>query len=288
MKIENLLKYFLTIFFLSNSLNFSQDSAKYRHVEVGEIREVKSSINNNEYELLINYPYSYYSDTTKYYPVVYFTDGFYDFPMLTNIYGCLYYDQRMTECFIVGFSYKGNVDYGSLRMNDYLPAKFAGTNIGGGASEFLKVVENDFIPFMENNFRVSKTWRGLGGSSAGGMFVLYSMFTNPDLFNAYISISPALELSNNWMFNFENEFYEKNKELNVSLFMTGAEKELPERPNFLKSIIEFDKILQNRNYNNFKYKFRLLDDAYHSSSKPEGFTRGFQYIFEPLLELNKK
>lgn len=285
MKIENLLKYFLTIFFLLNSLNFSQDSVKYRHVEIGEIREVKSKINNVEYELIINYPYSYFEDTTKYFPVIYFTDGFYDFPLLSSIYGGLSYDQRIPEFIIVGFSYKGNVDYGSLRMNDYLPATFAGTNIGGGATEFLKVVENDFIPFMENNFRVSKAWRALGGSSAGGVFTLFAMFTNPDLFNAYISISPAVELSNNWMFNFENEFFKKNKDLNVSLFMTGAEKELPERPNFLKSIIELDKILQNRNYNNFKYKFRMLDDAYHSSSKPEGFTRGIQYIFEPLLQL---
>jgi predicted alpha/beta superfamily hydrolase len=137
---------------------------------------------------------------------------------------------------------------------------------------------------MENNFRVTKSWRGLGGSSAGGMFVLYSMFTNPDLFNAYISISPALELNNNWMFEFENEYYKKNKELSVSLYMTGAEKELPERPNFIKSIIKFDEVLKNRNYENFRYKFRLLDDAYHASSKPEGFTRGLQFIFEPLLQ----
>jgi len=276
--------YFIMILFLTNNHIFSQDTTKYRHFELGEIREVKSKINDVEYELIINYPYSYNQDTTKCYPVVYITDGFYDFPLVSNIYGCLFYDKRIPECFIVGFSYKGNVDYGSLRMHDYLPVIFGDSKLGGGAAEFLKVIENDFIPYMENNFRVTKSWRGLGGSSAGGMFVLYSMFTNPDLFNAYISISPALELNNNWMFEFENEYYKKNKELSVSLYMTGAEKELPERPNFIKSIIKFDEVLKNRNYENFRYKFRLLDDAYHASSKPEGFTRGLQFIFEPLLQ----
>jgi predicted alpha/beta superfamily hydrolase len=252
---------------------------------LGEIREVKSKINDVEYELIINYPYSYFEDTTKYYPVIYFTDGFYDFPLLSSIYGGLFYDKRIPEFFIVGFSYKGNVDYGSLRMNDYLPTTFAESNIGGGAANFLKVVENDFISFMENNFRVTKALRALGGSSAGGAFTLFAMFTNPDLFNAYISISPAVELNNNWMFEFENEYYKKSRDLSVSLYMTGAEKELPERPNFIKSIIKFDEVLKNRNYENFRYKFSLLDDAYHASSKPEGFTRGLQFIFEPLLKL---
>ncbi len=287
MKFSKLIQLAALLLFFSTQFLFPQDSTKYRNFEIGEIREVKSKINNVEYELIINYPYSYFEDTTKYYPVIYFTDGFYDFPLLFSIYGGLYYDKRIPEFFIVSFSYKGNVDYGSLRMHDYLPSTFGEANVGGGASEFLNVVEKDFIPYMENNFRIKKTWRALGGSSAGGVFALFTMFTNPKLFNAYIAISPAVELNNDWMFNFENEFFKKNKELNVSLFMTGAEKELPERPNFIKSIVKFDEVLKSRHYENFMYKFRMLDDAYHAGSKAEGFTRGFQYIFEPLLNPKK-
>jgi uncharacterized protein len=270
-------------FFISYTLPVvAQDS--YRSVKLGEIREVKSSVNGKEYELLINVPASYHTNMDRKYPVVYFCDGFYDFPLLVMIYNNLNYDQKVKECILVGFSYKGEIsDYGPLRMHDYTPTKFD-QNSGGGAKDFLAVVENDFIPFMEKNFRVDASWRALGGSSAGGLFSLYTLFTRPTLFNAYMAISPAVALDDRWLFKYEEAFSKKNNDLPVALYMTGAEKEFPHYPAFINSIIDFDKVLKKRNYANFRYGYRLLDDAYHASCKPEGYNRGMQFIFEPLLK----
>lgn len=263
---------------------FAQEK-KFKSVELGEIREVSSRVTGKDYELIINLPYSYHQDTTKYYPVVYFCDGYYDFPLLSMIYANTFYDKRVTECFLVGFSYKGKIDdYGPLRIYDYTPTKDKQFNIGGGAPAFLKVVEEDFIPFMEKNYRVDPSWRALGGSSAGGIFTLYALFTKPELFKAYIAISPGTLWADNWIFKYEEDFAQNHPGLSVSLFMTGAEKEIAENPEFLQSIKDFDQVLQKRSYVDFRYKFRLLDDAYHASSKPEGYTRGMQFIFEPMLK----
>jgi uncharacterized protein len=96
-----------------------------------------------------------------------------------------------------------------------------------------------------------------------------------------MSISPAVIWDNNWIFGFEDEFHKKRSDLPVSLFMTGAEKEWPD---FVEGIRQFDKILKSHNYQNFRYSFRVLDDAYHSGAKPEGYTRGMKFIFEPILK----
>ena len=276
--------YFSILVLILTTPLFAQEK-KFKCVELGEIREISSKVTGKDYELIINLPYSYYKDTTKYYPVVYFCDGYYDFPLLSMIYANTFYDKRVTECFLVGFSYKGKIDdYGPLRIYDYTPVKDKYFNIGGGAPDFLKVVEEDFIPFMEKNYRVDPSWRALGGSSAGGIFTLYVMFTKPELFNAYMAISPATLWADSWIFKYEEEFAQNHPDLSVSLFMTGAEKEIAEDPRFIQSIKDFDQVLQKRSYVDFRYKFRLLEDAYHASSKPEGYTRGMQFIFEPLLK----
>ena len=272
---------FLIISFTNASYGQKQTEEK-RSVRLGEIREITSKITNQEYELIINLPYTYEKDTLKSYPVVYFCDGFYDFALFAMIYGYQIYDQTINECFLVGFSYKGeNLDYGKLRMYDYTPTEVKQAGRTGGAPDFLKVVENEFIPFMEKHYRVDSSFRALGGSSAGGLFVLYTMFTRPDLFDAYMAVSPATNWDNDWPFKLEEKYHKKHTNLPVSLFMTGAEKEFPVLINGIK---RFNEVLKKRNYNNFRYHFRILDDAYHAGSKPEGYTRGMQFIFAPLLK----
>ena len=269
----------------------SKEGVRWFEMRGTEIREVHSEITHQDYELIINIPYSYKTNTSKHYPVVYFCDGFYDFALLSMIYADQIYDKTVDECFLVGFSYKGeNLDYGKLRTHDYTPTSqgllsslFYPT---GGAPEFMKVVEREFIPFMEKNYRVDTSFRALGGSSLGGLFTLYALFTRPNLFNSYIAISPATNWDNDWLFRYEEEYYKQHPNLPVALYMTGAEKELADRPEFLQGIKRFDEVLKKHSYQNFRYKFRILDDAYHASSKPEGYTRGMQFIFAPLLKNN--
>jgi uncharacterized protein len=116
------------------------------------------------------------------------------------------------------------------------------------------------------------------------LFTLYTLFSKPALFNAYIAISPSVVWGKNWLFDYEEKFSLNHKDLPVSLFMTAAEKEFPTYPAFSKGIKRFDEILKKRGYGNFRYGFRMLDDTYHASAKPEGYTRGMQFIFEPLIK----
>ena len=98
-----------------------------------------------------------------------------------------------------------------------------------------------------------------------------------------IAVSPGVLWDNEWIFKYEEGFHDKTRTLPLSLYMTGAEKEIPEQPEFLESIKRFDRVLRAREYEGLRYEFRLLDDARHSGSKPEGYSRGMQFIFAPLL-----
>ena len=68
------------------------------------------------------------------------------------------------------------------------------------------------------------------------------------------------------------------------VYMMIAEKEFAEQPAFLECIKFLGAVIQKHHYKNFRYEFRVLDDSYHVGSKPEGYTRGLKFVFEPMLQ----
>ena len=265
-------------------------AGEYAPITLGgtELRPLTSKINGRPYELWIAYPYSYETDTEKTYPVIYMADGYWDAPTLMTTYGNMIYDKTIPEFIIVGLGYSDhNLDYGKERQYELTPKGAVDEEGFGGAQEFIQVIKEEIIPYVEANLRVDPEYRVLSGSSLGGLFTLTTMFTEPKLFNAYIAISPATGFGNRWLFNYEDAFRSKKDEernhpsLPVRLFMSGASEEWP---SFFAEILAFNEILKGGQYEDFEYKFRIVDGEKHAGTKPEGYSRGVRYAFKPYLE----
>ena len=278
---------FLLLILLIPVLAIAED---YPPVTIGgtELRPLTSKINDRPYELWISYPYSYETDTEKTYPVIYMADGYWDAPTLMTTYGNMIFDETIPEFIIVGIGYSDHtLDYNTERCYELTPKGAVNKKGFGGAQEFLQVIKEEIIPYVENNLRVDPDYRVLSGSSLGGLFTLTAMFTEPELFDAYIAVSPAVEFGHRWLYNYEDIYRWKGYDqrnhtsLPVRLFMSGAEKEWPD---FFAEILAFNEILKGGNYEDFEYQFRVIDDEKHAGTKPEGYSRGVRYAFRPYLE----
>jgi pimeloyl-ACP methyl ester carboxylesterase len=64
----------------------------------------------------------------------------------------------------------------------------------GGAAAYLEHVEKELRPFIDANLRTSGSV--LAGWSLGGLFTFYTFLEKPELFAAYIAISPSLWWNN--------------------------------------------------------------------------------------------
>ncbi|KAH8647378.1 Alpha/Beta hydrolase protein [Xylariales sp. PMI_506] len=66
----------------------------------------------------------------------------------------------------------------------------------GGAPEFLKLLKGVIIPYVEKDLfshvKLDGARRALFGHSYGGLFALYSLFKETDLFASYIAASPSI------------------------------------------------------------------------------------------------
>ena len=246
-----------------------------------ELRVLPPAANGRAYQLHVRLPASYAKETDRYYPVLFVTDGYWDFPTIVTGYDNLIFDKVMPECIIVGLGYAGeNLDYGKLRGWELSPAPLNFMdNSSGHAAEFLDTLERTIIPFIARNYRVDPSYRVLAGSSLGGLFALYAMYTKPELFQGYIAASPAVGVHDDWLFDYEKAFAKSGRPIKARLFMTGAENE---NPGFLDGIKRFDRHISPRKYPGFVYAFRLIDGERHAGTKSESYVRGMRFVFAPL------
>lgn len=260
-------------------------------LEGTELHPLKSKINGRPYQLLVSYPASYQENTEKRYPVLYALDGYWDTKLLNGVYGNVIYDQTVPEFIIVGIGYSDpSLDPGEERSKDMEPAALqpdsANENVNG--ETFLKIIKEEFIPYIDRNLRTDTSYRVISGSSLGGFFVLNAMLADPEFFEAHIAISPgtgsnralfATEYQYRWKGSDEDE--RNHTRLPTRLFMSGAGKEWTY---FIGNILAFDQILKHGEYEDFEYKFHLFEDEGHASTKPAGYSMALRHAFKPYLE----
>lgn len=269
---------FLILAFQSGPNAFSQpgkDNPPSVELPGTQLLKLTSSIvEGQEYAIQVHLPRNY-SDETKTFPVAYVLDGQWDFPLVVSLYGQLFYDGFIPGLVIVGITWGGkNPIADSLRARDYTPSHNDQLPQTGGATKFYSFMKQELIPFIEKKFRVSKTDRVLMGSSFGGLFTLYAMLQENQLFNRYIAASPATLWNRAALYEDEKAYSDKSSRLHARLFAVAGEYEN------VPALHEFVDRLKSRKYDGFHVEARVLENTGHSGSKTEGFSRGLQYVFE--------
>lgn len=139
-------------------------------------------------------------------PVVYLLDGNGTFPIAA---AAMALQSRRPErtgvrpAIVVGIGYpttlwldaeRRTYDYTPPVPEDALPQRpdRGGWSRTGGADEFLDFVAGELQPMIANEFDVDRDQSALFGHSFGGLFVLHTLFTRPELFRNYCAASPSI------------------------------------------------------------------------------------------------
>ena len=110
---------------------------------------------------------------------------------------------------------------------DYTPVQDKSVPGSGDAPKFLPFIKEQVIPFVETNYQVNPSKRVLMGSSYGGTFTLFALFTEPSLFTGYVAGSPVTVYGNQFAFKQEEEYAKSHTELPARLFLAvGGEESL--------------------------------------------------------------
>lgn len=246
-----------------------------------QVRDLPPTTDGRRYQLLVGLPGNYDKEPGKRYPVVYVTDGYWDFQKITSCQGSLVWDKVVPSFITVGISYTGeNLDYGDLRRWELTPIPFGDNGEASGhAADFLRTIERTIVPFIEREYRADPSHRVMAGASLGGLFTLYAMYTKPELFGGYIAVTPAVAVNDDWLLHYEEKFAAAKRPLPVRLFASVGGNE---SPSHLAGIIRFNRRVAARNYSGMAYQFRIVDDERHAGMQQESYSRGLRWVFAPL------
>jgi predicted alpha/beta superfamily hydrolase len=160
----------------------------------GDYFELASNALGRSLHIYVRYPETYDANDEMQYPVVYALDGDSLFPILAASHLFLNIDEGLPEAFVVGIAY-GSFDPSiNKRGDDFSEPSSNSDPSQGGAPAFQHFLKNELIPTIESRYRADASKRILFGQSRGGYMVLYSAFTDPDLFWGRIASNPNVEL----------------------------------------------------------------------------------------------
>ncbi|MGE5474431.1 MAG: alpha/beta hydrolase [Ignavibacteriales bacterium] len=130
-------------------------------------------------------PPSYYSETEKRYPVVYYLHGFgssfLEIDWYRNNYKSFVTNKKNKEFILVGVNGRNKLD-GSFYVN---------SPVTGNWEDYII---NDVVSFIDNKYKTiaMPSSRGISGFSMGGFGALSLGFHHPEIFSCIFAISPGI------------------------------------------------------------------------------------------------
>ena len=174
----------LSLFILLVIVNISN-----AQIAMGKEQTIYSKILNEDRTYQIYLPESYHWASDRSYPVLYLLDGESNFIHTVGSSSFLSAQGEIPELIIVAIT-------STVRIRDFTQTDWSSHWIGGGgAKNFKSFLSEELIPQIEKAYRTNN-FRILSGHSASGQFALYTLTSEPSLFNAYFAISPSLDWDN--------------------------------------------------------------------------------------------
>lgn len=239
------------------------------------VSKLHSEQTKKDYKLLIKLPKGY-EHSSKTYPVIYVLDAQAHLQHVISANGNYVYDGIAPEAIIVGVTWQtGGKEMQKLRTHDFTTLsnnKSMGPT--GGAAQFLLFLQNELIPHIESQFKTNDK-RTLTGSSFSGLFALYSLFNQPELFDNIISISAPTSWGGGIFKTYQQAFIAKKLIKPIKLFIARGEFEAP----YSKANDQTAKQLLALNKVNFSVANEIVLNAGHSGVNAQAYARGLAFFY---------
>ena len=214
-------------------------------------RTMKSCVLNEDRLIQIGLPNSYAQAENEKYPLILLTDGEWHFNMIHEA-SKLIYQNGGPKVIVVGIN-------NTNRTRDLTFSNSPEDPSSGGAHDFLTYIETELLPFLKNNYRISNH-RILLGHSAGGLFTTFTMVSKPDLFNAYVAVTPTIRWDDYKLLDrFVDQTFEELSQSQVAFHMSIGNEANDER----KGVLKLDSVFSTIQSKEITYSFTQYSHLSH-------------------------
>ena len=252
------------------------ETLKSESIEIGKKYNFYSEVLDEEMEIWVRLPNNY-STIDGQFPAIYLLDGPAHFIYMSGLLDKL--EQRgVPKSIVVGIrSNDRNRDF-TPEITDKFEAETFPSS--GGADDFKDMLEADLFPFMRESFRVNG-FRTLIGHSLGGLFAFYALATEPQLFNAYLAISPSIWWNNQAVVDSLEIKLINNPDLHALLYMSiGNESEMDGDPIYKAVIYKAASVLESFSSDNIRWTSKIHPKETHTTNYFISAIEGLEFFYK--------
>jgi uncharacterized protein len=235
---------------------------------------VHSNILNEDRVVWVRTPHGYELGKDPL-PVLYLTDGPSHIKEMGNSIDFLVDNGRMPTLIVVGIA---NTD----RTRDLTPTHSDAKDssgketvpTSGGGDRFFDFIQTELMPQIEKRYRTAP-YRIFAGHSLGGLMAIHILTSRPDMFQAYLAVSPSLWWEKQYTLHQAQQFFAAHDQLNKTLFFSlGNEGE-----DMQSGFEELKKSLTAKAPKDFRWEAARFPDETHGSTVLLAHYAGLRSIF---------
>jgi len=137
-------------------------------------------------------------------------------------------------------------------------------------------MEAELIPYVDATYRTDRKDRGLLGHSYGGLFAIYAMLHQPDLFRRIVAASPSLGWDGGSLIRAAPGLLFRRQFRTRIDFSYGSDESGEEK---LESVHPFFWTLDALKPDGMDYRFTIYPGENHNSVRPYSFTSGLAWVY---------
>ena len=232
---------------------------------LGHTETLRSEILGEDRELFVYLPNGY-SDARRY-PLLVLLDGPSSIKFVAGMLHGLAESGAIPRTIVCGV---GNTD----RWRDLTPYALPEFPGSGGGRAFVAFLAEELVPYLDAKWSTTG-FRTLFGHSLGGLTALQALIETPDVFDAYIALSPSLEWADGRLLEDLGPFLRERETLARHLFLALADERV-ERPYY----DELVQLLERAAPAELQWESRLFEDEDdHGSIRVSGGLAGLRSIY---------
>jgi len=174
----------------------------------------------------------------------------------------------------------GITNYDHNRMKDLTPSRPEGGYNGnrdtfafGGGEKFLQFIGSEVMPYVESHYK-TEPFKVFAGHSMGGLLAFDCLVNHPEMFNAYIAVSPSLWWDSALVVRQANKKL-TDRVKNKFLFFSDAN----EGGEFHHEVLAMDTLLRQKNIGGLVYKYTYYPDETHGSEPIKAIYDALRFLY---------
>jgi predicted alpha/beta superfamily hydrolase len=236
-----------------------------------EVRDsIFSEILNENRTIEIRLPKGYEPESKERYDVIYITDGEWNMNNFSFIHSFALGDKFVPPVILVALP-NTYMDGQNMRDRDFLPLEMKNNERAGGADKFLAFLKTEVIPYINDNYSTNGV-NSLYGHSYGGVFSMYALLAEPDLFENYYCTDPPLGWEKGYLKKTARDLFAKTPELEKKLWIAGTSNN--------SSIMEMSKFLEKYAPEKLTWQTATYPNEKHNSVRLKGIYDGIKFCYK--------